>query len=156
MDMKISNPEHILKQMPDARSPLKTAPDSRAFADALGQALRPDKSGDTQSVSPTLGPASISGIQFTRLPAASPVNAAEKVDNLLAHLEGYQKLLADPSQSLKSIAPQLVRLEQGMAALERAIEKLDDADNLKSIAQEALVTAAAEAFKFNRGDYNPS
>ena len=154
--MKISQPDHILKQMPGLRPQNTTAANGRAFADALGRALHTDKADGAQPSPAATGPASISGIQFTRLPAASPVKAAEKVDNLLDLLEGYQQLLSDPRQSLKTIAPQLDKLEIGIEELEKAIEKLDDADNLKSIAQEALVTAAAETFKFNRGDYNPT
>jgi len=154
--MKINTLEHILKPLPDVSSKLKPGPGGRAFSDALGRALSTENGAPAQSGKAAPGPSSISGVQFSSLPFTAPANAAEKVDHLLELLEGYRQQLADHRQSLKSIAPQLERVEKGTRELEKSIESLDDADGLKSIAQEALITATAEVFKFNRGDYNPS
>ena len=154
--MKINTADHILKQMPGLSPVRKTGPDGSAFANALGRALTATAPDQTPAPAAAPGPASISGIQFTGIPASLQATAAKKVDRLLDLLEGYQQQLADPRQSLKSIAPQLERMEKGTRDLEKAIEKLDDSDALKSIAQEALVTVTAEVFKFNRGDFIPA
>ncbi|MFH1985868.1 MAG: hypothetical protein ABIL58_28880 [Pseudomonadota bacterium] len=154
--MKINSPENIFKQMPGLSPKNKPCLDGRAFADALGRALNSEAAAQVPAAPASPGPVSISGVQFSSLPVSAPVNAVEKVDRLLELMEGYQQQLANPRQSLKSIAPQLDRVEKGMQELEKTIQKLNDADGLKSIAQEALVAATAEVFKFNRGDYNPA
>jgi hypothetical protein len=154
--MKINVSQHILRQLQDLSPKNTSAADPRAFGDALGRALNASAAEKAAGAGAPTGLASISGVQFTGLPMSPAIKAGEKVDQLLELLEGYQQKLADPQQSLKSIAPQLDRMEKGVRALEKVIEKIDDAEGLKSIAQEALITATAEMFKFNRGDYNPT
>lgn len=162
MSMKIDFTNHLIKTPPDPVAKKTPAGSGGAFTDILGSALKGDAVGPAttpdaaQRLSAPPGPVSISGVQFSRLPVAPPANAAEQVDRLLNLLEGYQRELADPDRSLKTIAPRLAQVEKGTRELEKSIESLEDGDSLKSIAQEALVTATAEVFKFNRGDYNPS
>jgi len=154
--MKIVSPQHVFKPAPDLSAKKTHGPAGTAFADALGKAMTPDGPGQKTSAPVSPGPASISGVQFSAIPVSPAVNTAEKVDRLLDLLEGYQRQLADPGRSLKSISPHLDQIEKGGRELEKTIQKMDDADGLKTIAQEALITAAAEVFKFNRGDYNPA
>ncbi len=154
--MKINTTQQILRQLQDHSPKNTAAADARAFGDALGRALNTDTAGKAAHAGAPAGMASISGVQFTSQPMPARITAGEKIEQLLELLEDYQQKLAEPRHSLKSIAPQLARMEKGVRALEKVIEKIDDADGLKSIAQEALITATAEMFKFNRGDYIPT
>ncbi|SPD74830.1 conserved hypothetical protein [uncultured Desulfobacterium sp.] len=77
----------------------------------------------------------------------------EGAHGLLDIFSEYQHKLADPSCSLKDIAPLVNQMELDNASLISALNLLPDGDRLKGIINQILIASSLEVLKFNRGDY---
>jgi len=74
-------------------------------------------------------------------------------EKTLELLEQYQKAMADPGQSLKTIHPLIQSLSQELQGLHGLSEKLSPSDPLQSILTNTGIVSAVEIEKFYRGEY---
>ena len=93
-------------------------------------------------------------VPSSRCVECSPEQLQGKTDELLDRLDGYALRLGNPSLSLKALEEDADSLQKQAEELFAFARSAEDADQeLKSIAMESAATAAAESFKFRRGDY---
>lgn len=90
--------------------------------------------------------------------AAAPVQktvpgatVAGQVESILDKWDSYAATLAGPQSGLKSAYGTLDEISNDVAAIKQGQPNLDP--GLKTIVDELETLAAAEQFKFNRGDY---
>ena len=103
-------------------------------------------SSSTHAINPT--PLTVNAIET--LPVKTDLQAMERfVDSL----EAYQQGLADPTCSLRDLAPVLGRLEKAQRHLSAISEKTPADSPLKDIINEGLVTATLEISRFRSGIY---
>ena len=77
-----------------------------------------------------------------------------QTDKLLGMLDSYSSQLVDPDISLKSIAPIVEEINHNAGNLLKETKNLTDSDiSLKEIANQTVIAAQTEYFKFQRGDY---
>ncbi len=75
-------------------------------------------------------------------------------DKILNLLDDYARLLTDPGQSLKDIAPLVASIEKEVSLIEaEAADKVHQDQELEKFVQDLAVTANVAALKFHRGDY---
>jgi len=86
-------------------------------------------------------------------PAQVRLQSIESTEKTLGLLEQYQKALANPNQSLKSIYPLVQSLSQELQDLHRLSETLSPSDPLQPILTQTGVVSAVEIEKFHRGEY---
>lgn len=125
---------------------------TRAFSEILNQvAGMPDN-----SESPSKRAQSIDNTCMAEL---NPFIYREKItiveggQGLLDVFSEYQQKLADPSCSMKDIAPLINQMELDNTSLIPAVILLPDGDRLKGIMNQILIASSIEVLKFNRGDY---
>jgi ABC-type transporter Mla subunit MlaD len=85
--------------------------------------------------------------------AAGRTQAADQLDQALGTLDKYAKALADPSKTLKELAPLVKDLEETAARLDQLGRELPEGHDLRATIDQTAVLALVEAAKFNRGDY---
>lgn len=128
---------------------------SDAFENALSKAIDSEKSA-------AKGP----GMENTAVNTLSEIPSADfnlessadivfsKTDRMLEMLSSYTSQLADPDVPLKNMAPVLEQINQTAGTLYKEAQNLSEKDaGLKSIANNAVITAQSEYQKFQRGDY---
>jgi len=76
--------------------------------------------------------------------------AAERTVDLL---DSYQAALANPTRTLKSMAPLVQEIEAEVTRIQKSLEDLPPDDRLRPLLNQVAVTAMVETIKFNRGDY---
>jgi hypothetical protein len=104
--------------------------------------------------------------QVQRAPLAGPVTGPEMIihsetvsphwqaaDGLLNAMESYQKLLADPSASLRAIEPIVNNMKELSQSVQPVFENLPQGHPVKEVAEEALVHMSKEIERFNAGLY---
>jgi len=77
----------------------------------------------------------------------------EHLDRVLNLLDKYQMKLGNPTVSVMDMGPMIGRLENENKTLASLINSLEDADELKDMANQVLVTSLIEIEKYKRGDY---
>ena len=98
----------------------------------------------------------VSAIKFQPLSPKNKSITIDRVDNLLNSLDNYQRQLADPQATLRSIEPLIKTIEKEKEQLSTVLDSLASEDGLKDIVNRTLITASLEIIKYNRGDYIPS
>jgi hypothetical protein len=104
--------------------------------------------------------------QVQRAPLAGPVARPEMfihaettsphwqaTDGLLNAMESYQKLLTDPSASLRAIEPIVNKMKELSQSAQSVIGELPQGHPVKAVAEEALVHMSKEIERFNAGLY---
>lgn len=76
--------------------------------------------------------------------------AAERTVDLL---DSYQAALANPTRTLKSMAPLVQEIEAEVDRIHKSLETLPQDDRLRPLLNEVAVRAMVETVKFNRGDF---
>jgi hypothetical protein len=128
-----------------------SAADTR-FHDVLGKVIgTPDKAEATATDLKLMQ--SISGIQLQASLAPESEPVIGKVANFLDLLDAYRQMLADPKTTLREMGPVVGRIAGQRDELAKTLESMDSKDGLHDILNQALVTAATEIVKFNKGDY---
>ena len=114
-----------------------------------------------QSLSTSSGPEGMSaagGMASVCLeaPCLSPrPQLGDRVEGFLDVLEGYRQQLADPHRTLRDIQPWVRKMETEVEKLKPSLQSLSEADGMRAILDQTLITATVEIHKFNRGDYVP-
>ncbi len=92
----------------------------------------------------------VAGPETSKIQGAVLQQASKVVDLL----EKYAGALDNPQTTLRSIEPMVARLQQELNGLDvKSVRGLGQDDELEKIVNRIAVTAAVEAFKFQRGDY---
>lgn len=104
--------------------------------------------------------------QVQRAPLAGPVLGPEMMihsetsrphwqatDGLLNAMESYQKLLADPTASLRTMEPIVNKMKELSQSAQPILEDLPQGHPVKAVAEEALVHMSKEIERFNAGLY---
>ncbi|MDR3153032.1 MAG: hypothetical protein LBW85_01880 [Deltaproteobacteria bacterium] len=86
-------------------------------------------------------------------PAATPQEAARKIEETLGLLEQYAVQLGDPANSLKDLAPLAEELSLSAGSLDGLAKGLSEDEPLRELGSETAALAAVEALKFKRGDF---
>ncbi len=153
----INQINELTQSMGGAAAGTTKAEKTGVFKNALTQAL--DQTGQTdQTESPEMGnttaPA-LGEIPSTSLYIQDQSSIVSgKTDKLLGLLDAYVSQLQDPGVSLKSIAPVLEKINTNADNLLKESVSLGTGDqDLKDIANQAVVAARTEYVKFQRGDY---
>ncbi|MDR1396783.1 MAG: hypothetical protein LBJ14_03535 [Desulfarculales bacterium] len=127
-----------------------------SFAEQLNQILQnnssvPDIAEDSLSIDRGMEESqSVAGLA-PEVDRAGLNRTIASLDNLLDILEKYETALADPSVSLKNIAPLVKDMQEEAERLESSLEKIDT--SLFPLADQILAQTKIETIKFNRGDY---
>jgi len=95
----------------------------------------------------------LSSLQPISSSAIDRQDTVGRIGNLLDLLDRYRRMLTDPLVALKKMEPILQEMDQEKQNLAPVLESLSDADGLKEILNQTLVTAQMEITKFYRGDY---
>ncbi len=95
----------------------------------------------------------LSSLQPVSSSAIDRQDTVGRIGNLLDLLDRYRRMLTDPLVALKKMEPILQEMDQEKQNLAPVLESLSDADGLKEILNQTLVTAQMEITKFYRGDY---
>ncbi len=78
----------------------------------------------------------------------------QHASRVLDVLEEYAQALQDPQETLKSIEPIVMRIQQELKGLDmRSAPYIGQHDDFAKLVDHIAVTARVEAFKFQRGDY---
>ncbi|MDR1040227.1 MAG: hypothetical protein LBR80_08700 [Deltaproteobacteria bacterium] len=141
----------LMEQGPGASEGLKSAM----------ELLSGTKSSERSQASEFLSRNSLSQLQLSILkadsasgtPAATPQEAAQKIEETLGLLEEYAVSLGDPSNTLKDLAPLAEELSFASGGLDSLTKKLPEDDPLRELGSETATLAAVEALKFKRGDF---
>ena len=133
-----------------------------AFENALSKALGSDNSKPVEVSDKIKGSKmenmGVSGLREISSKDFNIINASDIVsgetDKLLGMLDSYSSQLVNPDISLKSIAPIVEEINHNAENLLKETQNLTDSDiSLKEIANQTIITAQTEYFKFQRGDY---
>jgi len=128
-----------------------------AFGDLLNQEVARGEKTIPQSVAPPLvvNPLLATGqIAAVQPVSEDGVQVADQVESILDKWDDYAATLADPEAGLKSAYGTLDEIAGDVANLKAEQPDLETSHpGLKSIVDELETLAAAEQFKFNRGDY---
>lgn len=135
----------------------RTTQSESAFGDLLNQEVARGEATASQTVAPPMivNPLLAAGT-VVNVQAVSDNGAeiAGQVESILDKWDDYAATLADPEAGLKSAYGTLDEIADGVASLKAGQPDLETTHpGLKSIVDELETLAAAEQFKFNRGDY---
>jgi len=86
-------------------------------------------------------------------PAGLRLQGVQSAEKTLGILEQYQKAIANPDLSLKSIYPLIESLSRELGGLHALSEKLPPSDPLQPILAGTGIVSAVEIEKFHRGEY---
>ena len=124
----------------------------QAFGDLLNQEVAKGDAPAVQGVAPPPIVNPLINVQQTAKTQPSvDMAAAGQVESVLDKWDSYASTLAGPG-GLKAASGTLDEIAEEVAAIRKDRPELDQ--GLKSIVDELETLAAAERFKFNRGDYN--
>lgn len=98
----------------------------------------------------------VSAVRVNVLSSRDTSVTVKRVDNLLNLLDRYRQQLANPRVTLRTIEPVMNKIAKEKDQLSATLDSLPNADGLKDILNQTLITATLEIIKFNRGDYIPS
>jgi hypothetical protein len=150
----MTNINNINDPTPGIGLPKTNKPDgnkSDLFESALSKALDKPETGSMKSSES----GALKEIQSSGFPLIDSSEAvSRKTDKLLDMLESYTSKLENPSISLKNIDADLEKIRQIAATLQKEANILGESDSqLSQIANQTVVAAQTEYFKFQRGDY---
>ncbi len=95
--------------------------------------------------------ASLSGV--SPMPELNKSQDFQKIEDYLNFFDDYIHKLGDPNFSLRDLATIIDKMAAENDKIADLIDKLPEMDELKDIANEALMISAMEVEKFKRGDY---
>ena len=124
------------------------------FDEMLNEAMDPSL---TKNSGPESMPAA-GGMASVRLdPPCRPLQPqlGDRVEGFLDVIEGYRQQLANPHRTLRDIHPWVRKMETEMEKLKPSLQSLSEADGMREILDQTLITASVEIHKFHRGDYVP-
>ncbi|WP_207262814.1 hypothetical protein [Desulfovibrio sp. Huiquan2017] len=135
----------------------KTTQSESAFGDILNQEVARGEAKASQAltppmiVNPLLAAGTVVNVQAV---SDNGAEIAGQVESILDKWDDYAATLADPEAGLKSAYGTLDEIAGDVASLKAGQPDLGATHpGLKSIVDELETLAAAEQFKFNRGDY---
>lgn len=142
--------QHLLQIRPASGTGSDSADFAQALAQASGQvgAETATSAASSTTLANTAGAADVG-----RILSLNMALAAGRVEETLGLLESYAEALADPSRTLKDIAPMADGLEAQSEQLTSLSAGLPDGSSLKDVTDQTAILAAVEAAKFKRGDY---
>jgi hypothetical protein len=150
--MKINNPDPIVKNLGPEPKTAPRSPAGKEFGTILKESVENVKKEDP-GPRQTAFINSLGGVQMKTPSQSDRQFALEHVENLIGLLDQYQRKLADPGVTLKSIDPIIMKIDQETENLTPVLDSLPGDEALKDIINQALVTASLEVSKFYRGDY---
>ena len=153
--MKILEGTPVSGQPPSGtKAPEKNSPTGPTFNEILKETVDAPSDNDRQIKVATVAPpapAEPAALQVTALPSDRP--AIDRIERFIDVMDDYRCKLSDPQCTLKQIQPYLEKMNAERANMQLLLDDLPDQEPLKDLLNRALVTASAEAWKFNRGDY---
>lgn len=97
---------------------------------------------------------SLSSIDALAAPGTDTrLQGVARAEELIALLDQYRMVLADPKKTLKDAGLLLNSADEKVRQLDPIIRGLPSGDPLKRLLNETGVIVAVETIKFNRGDY---
>jgi len=152
--MKI-RPDQIEGVQPEQTQRKTPAASGQAFGDLLSQEVA---KGTTAAAAPAPPPLMVNPLLATgTLDAAQQVDGdavADRVESILDRWDSYAATLQSPGASLKEANGALDEIAAEVTALKAESPGLGSSHpGLQTIVDELDALAAAERFKFNRGDY---
>jgi hypothetical protein len=150
--MKILNNEQVLKTFQHESKTKTQPPAGKEFGNILKGTLNNLKTAGLAPLQTTfINP--FPGLQ----PASSSLSdhqfAANSIEDMINLLDRYREKLADPRVTMKQIDPVIREMTREMDNLAPVLDSLPDAEGLRNILNQTLVTVTLEVGKFYRGDY---
>jgi hypothetical protein len=111
----------------------------------------------------TVGSHKVASKPLIQAPQVSPVrdlqrladrSAADAVEQVLDHLECYQRLLSNNKTSLRALEPAVLKLVEDNRGLASMTRDLAHDDPVKPLLEEALLMSSKEVARFEHGTYN--
>ena len=150
--MKIHGNDGILKEnYPQNSQKNEKTPDAD-FQNILKESVE-NSANNSSKIQPATLMDPASAIRFDPLAPQDKTITIERVHNLLNLLDKYRKKLSDPHVTLRTLEPLVNTIAKEKDQLSGLLESLPNADGLKQILNQTLITASLEVIKFNRGDY---
>jgi len=132
------------------RRQTQTQQSGQAFGDLLSQEVSKTQTQAASVAPPMVNP--LLNIQaMNQVQATDDSAMTGQVESILDQWDNYAATLADPGSELKAAYGALDKIAGDVAALKEGATNM--APGLKSIVDDLETMAAAERFKFNRGDY---
>ncbi len=150
--MKIYGNDEILNNGYTAKTPKEEKTTDADFKNILKESVEKSTKNPSE-IQPTTLLDPISAIRFNPLSTQDKNITVERVDNLLNLLENYREQLKDPNVTLRTLEPILNTIAEEKDQLSAKLDAIPNADGLKDILNQTLITASLEVIKFNRGDY---
>lgn len=153
--MKIHGNDEILKNHYADKTQKNESKQPAEFERILKESVEnstpnPAKTQSTDQMRP------VSAVRLNMLSRQDTSGTVKRVDNLLNLLDRYRQQLANPRVTLRTIEPVMNKIAKEKEQLSATLDSLPNADGLKDILNQTLITATLEIIKFNRGDYIPS
>jgi hypothetical protein len=163
--MKIHGNDEILKNHYADKTQKNESKQPAEFERILKESVEnstpnPAKTQSTDQMRP------VSAVRLNVLSRQDTSGTVKRVDNLLNLLDRYRQQLANPRVyrqqlanprvTLRTIEPVMNKIAKEKEQLSATLDSLPNADGLKDILNQTLITATLEIIKFNRGDYIPS
>ncbi|MEZ7198572.1 hypothetical protein [Pseudodesulfovibrio karagichevae] len=144
-------------QQEQAQRRNKAKQSDAAFGDLLNQEVARGEATASHSIAPPMivNPLLAAGAVAKVQPVSEDgAQVADQVESILDKWDDYAATLADPGAGLKAAYGTLDEIADDVATLKAEQPDLGTTHpGLKSIVDELETLAAAEQFKFNRGDY---
>jgi hypothetical protein len=150
--MKIDGSDEILKNGHTAKTPKNEQKTDVDFKNILKESVEKSTENPPETRPTTL----LDPISAVRFSPTSPQDnhiTVERAENLLNLLENYRQELKNPNVTLRTLEPIVNRIAAEKDQLSEKLDAIPNADGLKDILNQTLITASLEVIKFNRGDY---
>lgn len=133
-------------------------PASAGAGPTFGEVLDQAKAAAPQRP-PMSAPAKTTAVNPVPMGSVAPpqtihAQAMDQVEESLAVLETYRLALANPQNSLRTVAPLVTDLDAAQRALDEKLADLPSGDPLRQLGNQASAALVAETARFNSGIYN--
>ena len=150
--MKIYGDNGILKESYPQKTQKSEATPNADFKNILKESVE-NSTENPSKIQPSTLIDPVSAIRFNPLSTQDKNITVERIDNLLNLLDNYRQQLSDPHVTLRTLEPVMNTIAKEKDQLSGLLDSMPNADGLKHILNQTLITASLEVIKFNRGDY---
>ena len=144
--MKIDPGDRVFQGAPAPQPKIENKPGTVSFAEVLERNVQKatgEKVRHASAIQPALRPCLVSSDRYV----------ADQTDRMLAAMESYQQLLANPEISLRRVEPAFRQVKKELSALEPIVGDLPDSHPVRQVADQTILAAAKEIARFESGVY---
>lgn len=128
-------------------------PEAGKFEALLREAVEEKKTSGSSPAQNLSAPATASPIDTAMLLSLDTTKIIDGAERLVGALEEFQTKLANTSITLEDLSPIIEKMDREKNLLLPSLEALPQADPLRGVLNNVLITCSVEAEKFKRGDY---